>query len=174
EQRIELMTAVGRVERLARKTVAIYGRAEDQGAQVTRTGRPVRLERVVAVPQAEIGFDAQCVVVLFPPGTEETHPLPRAERAAHLYATATVVIAEGFARAKRGKARLQRGGLPHVVGGREIVHLGAEVDFPRGEERPFEPEGIADTFRGDPPRKMARDVGVIEIPVVENSGAEPE
>src|SRR5262245_58182323 len=154
EQRVELMTPIAGVERLAIESTAIDRRADDQRVETTVPSLPIRSKRLVGVPQAEIAFHPKRFLALAAPGADDFHLRVRTKCGADLHAAAPVVITEARARTDRRQARLERRYLPLIVAGRQIVQLAAHIQLPLAEERTLEAEGIARA----PGRRLVREV----------------
>src|SRR5262249_44882066 len=63
---------------------------------------------------------------------------------------------------------------PLVVARGQIAQLAADVELATAEERPLEAERIAGAARGRLERHVTRDVGVVELAMVEDRRAEAE
>ena len=168
EQRVELMAAVGRLERFAIEAAAVHRRADQHGVQPSVARAEVRPERVVAVPEAEVARVAQRLLPLAAPRDERLDLRMQPQRAVDLHAAPPVVVAEAAARADRREARFERRQLPLVVAGGQIVQLAADVQLRLAEQRPLEPERVAGALRRDLVRQVAGDEGVVEAIVIEH------
>src|SRR5262249_13750797 len=126
ERRLELMPAIGRLERFLLETASVDRRADDHRIHVTIGRDLIRPERVVVVPETEIALVDQRLLPLAAPGEQELDLRVHSQRTADLAAVAAIVIAVAVPRPNRSEARFRRGDLPTVVGGGQVVELATE------------------------------------------------
>ena len=174
EQRVELMPAIGRLERFAIEAAAVHRRADQHSIEPSVARRQVRTERIVAVPEAELARIAQRFLPLAAPGDDRLDLPAQPHGARDLDAPPPIVVADVPARTDGGQARLGRGQLPLIVARGEVVQLTADVDLRPAEQRPLEPERVADPFRREFVGEMTGDEGVIEAVVIEDRDPHPE
>src|SRR5262249_31586156 len=115
ERRLELVAAVGRLERFAIEATAVDRRADYDGVQAARGCRAVRRKAFVATPDAEVAPDGEWIVLLAAPGEQRLDLWMDAHGGVDLRAAAPVVVAEAPAHEERRFARLVRRDLPVVV-----------------------------------------------------------
>jgi hypothetical protein len=172
ERGLELVTQIRGLQRLAIESRGVHRRADDNGVQTSIARQHVGTERLVAVPQAELGFDRQRLLPLASPGDQKFGLRMHAPRGGDLHTAAPIVIAEAFPRTYSRQARFGFRHLPLIIGSGEVVELAADVERSRLEQRPLEPERVADAGGRGPDRYVTGDVRVIEVLVVEDRRAE--
>src|SRR5262249_12760472 len=136
--------------------------------------RRIRGERLVVVPQAEVGGDGERFLPLAPEREQQLGVRVEAEGRRDLHALTMVVVAITLSRTDGGQAGLGRRYLAVIVGVGEIVNFAADEETRSLEERPLGAERVPCGARRGFHRDVAVDERVVEAFVIEDRGAEAE
>jgi hypothetical protein len=174
ERRLELMSPVGRLQRLPLEPVAVRGSADHDRVQAPAAGSRVRSKRLVVVPEAEVAGRRERVVMLASPGKERLDLRMGAQRRVDLHAAPAIVIAEAAARSYAGQAGLDRRDLPVIVARGQVVQFSPDIQLGGAKERTLEAERISGPLRRELVREMSRDKRMVVPLMIEDRDAHPE
>ena len=168
------MLPVGCGQRVVLEPDRVPHRAEHEGVQLALGRAGIRPELFVAIPEAEVAFDPERLVLLAPPGELHLEAPVGPDGGVELNSVPPVIVAHAFAHRQGRQAGLRARHLPLIVGRGEVVQLAAYVHRNGTEQRPFEAQRIARLARRRLDRDVRGDVRMIEVLVIEHSAGEAE
>src|SRR5439155_1578504 len=173
----KLVVEIEQGERIASRLLeflAVNRCADYHSVQPSVACGEIRTKRLVAVPETEVARVCQWRLALAAPGEQRLDVWLDTDSRVDLNAPAAVVVAKAPTRPNRGEARFERGDLPLVVGGGEVVQLAADVHLGLPEEWPLESERVTGALRRQLVRQVAGDKRVIEAIVIEDGDPHAE